>query len=195
MMSLTALGRRRSQQKVSKKTSVSHAKWAGGFTIIETMIVLAIAGLILLLVFEAIPQVERSSRNNQRQQDVTAILQAVSHYELDHGGVFPPTCGAVAPLCGAANEALQYTPLTYYDDTQAGNIKIVNQALPVTNKPAMSASDPNATNEVDVYNYEKCATNSSGSAITTGAGYEDVVALYALESSNSGSISPVCQEL
>lgn len=195
MMSLTARSWRRPQQKVSKKTPVSSAKRAGGFTIIETMIVLAIAGLILLLVFEAIPQVERSSRNNQRQQDVTAILQAASHYELNHGGVFPPTCGVVAPLCNATNEALQYTALTYYEDTQPGNVKIINQTLPVSNKPAMSSSNPNATNEVDVYNYEKCDTNNTGGASTTGAGYEDVVALYALESNNSGAISAICQQL
>jgi len=59
----------------------------------------------------------------------------------------------------------------------------------------MSSSNPNAANEVEVYNYEKCATNNTGGASTTGAGYEDVVALYALESDNSGSISAICEQL
>jgi type II secretory pathway pseudopilin PulG len=195
-MLLPVPGRHRLPPKTNKKISDVNTKSWSGFTIVETLFVLAIAGLILLLVFEAIPAVERSSRNNQRQQDVSAIFQAVSHYELDNGGVFPPTCGITPPLCNATNQALQYTNLTYYDDTQAGNVEVINQTLPVTNKPAMSSSDPNATSEVYVYNYEKCNTDGSGSAVTTGAGYYDVVALYALETGGSNNaITAICQQL
>jgi prepilin-type N-terminal cleavage/methylation domain-containing protein len=40
-----------------------------GFTIIEVMIVLAIAGLIMLVVFLAVPALQRNSRNTQRNND------------------------------------------------------------------------------------------------------------------------------
>jgi prepilin-type N-terminal cleavage/methylation domain-containing protein len=38
-------------------------RYRTGFTIIEVMIVLAIAGLILLIVFLAVPALEREARN------------------------------------------------------------------------------------------------------------------------------------
>ena len=41
-----------------------------GFTIIEVMIVLAIAGLIMLIVFLAVPALQRNQRNTARKQDV-----------------------------------------------------------------------------------------------------------------------------
>jgi prepilin-type N-terminal cleavage/methylation domain-containing protein len=47
-----------------------------GFTIIEVLIVLAIAGLILLIVFLAVPALQRNSRNTQRREDVSRILAA-----------------------------------------------------------------------------------------------------------------------
>src|SRR5258708_33888221 len=63
-----------------------------GYTIVELMFVLAIAGIILLLVFEAIPALQRSSRNNQRKQDISTILHAVSQYELANSGNYPLDC-------------------------------------------------------------------------------------------------------
>jgi prepilin-type N-terminal cleavage/methylation domain-containing protein len=49
-----------------------------GFTIIEVMIVLAIAGLILLIVFLAVPALQRSSRNTQRKSDVGRLGSAAT---------------------------------------------------------------------------------------------------------------------
>lgn len=44
-----------------------------GFTIIEVMIVLAIAGFIMGIVFIAIPALQRNSRNTARQADASLI--------------------------------------------------------------------------------------------------------------------------
>src|SRR4051812_37120462 len=62
-----------------------------GFTIIEVLIVLAIAGLILLIVFLAVPALQRNSRNTQRRNDVAGILGAVSEYANNTNGSFPAT--------------------------------------------------------------------------------------------------------
>ena len=42
----------------------------GGFTIIEVVLVLAIAGLIFLMVFIALPALQRSQRDTQRRDDI-----------------------------------------------------------------------------------------------------------------------------
>src|ERR1700710_2002336 len=64
-----------------------------GFTIIEVMIVLAIAGLILLIVFLAVPALQRSSRNTQRKNDASAISGAIANYIGNNNGKLPPTVG------------------------------------------------------------------------------------------------------
>jgi prepilin-type N-terminal cleavage/methylation domain-containing protein len=53
--------------------SESHSR--RGFTIIEVVIVLAIAGLIFMIVFISVPAVQRIQRDSHRKQDL-AILKA-----------------------------------------------------------------------------------------------------------------------
>ncbi len=57
-----------------------------GFTIIEVMIVLAIAALILLIVLLAVPALQRNSRNTALKNDAASIIGAVSTYESDNDG-------------------------------------------------------------------------------------------------------------
>lgn len=64
-----------------------------GFTIIEVLIVLAIAGLIMLIVFLAVPALQRNSRNTQRKNDVSALLGAVSEYANNNAGKLPTAVG------------------------------------------------------------------------------------------------------
>jgi prepilin-type N-terminal cleavage/methylation domain-containing protein len=59
-----------------------------GFTIIETMIVLAIAGLIMAIIFIALSQEQSSQRDNQRKAYSRQVLQAQEEY-LKNNGIFP----------------------------------------------------------------------------------------------------------
>ena len=58
-----------------------------GFTIIEVVLVLAIAGLIFLMVFIALPALQRSQRNTRRRQDMARILSAVVDYQSANGKI------------------------------------------------------------------------------------------------------------
>jgi len=60
-----------------------------GFTIIETMIVLAIAGLIMLIVFLAVPALQRSARNTQRKNDAGNIASGISTWISNNNGSVP----------------------------------------------------------------------------------------------------------
>ena len=56
-----------------------------GFTIIEVVLVLAIGGLIFLMVFIALPALQRSQRDTQRKDDLARFTQKrvttlVTHY-------------------------------------------------------------------------------------------------------------------
>ncbi len=58
-----------------------------GFTIIEVLIVLAIAALILLVVFLAVPGLQRSQRNSGRKSDIGRIITGVNNFVSNNAGV------------------------------------------------------------------------------------------------------------
>ena len=60
-----------------------------GFTIIEVVLVLAIAGLIFLMVFIALPALQRSQRDTQRRDDMARVATAVSQYQANNNGNIP----------------------------------------------------------------------------------------------------------
>lgn len=60
-----------------------------GFTIIEVLIVLAIAGLILVVVFLAVPQLQKNTRDNARQAVVTRLSAEIETYAANNQGSYP----------------------------------------------------------------------------------------------------------
>lgn len=60
-----------------------------GFTIIEVVLVLAIAGLIFLMVFIALPALQRGQKDAQREQDLARALTAVQDYQTNSRGNIP----------------------------------------------------------------------------------------------------------
>lgn len=62
-----------------------------GFTIIEVVLVLAIAGLIFLMVFLALPALQRSQRDTQRKNDASRLRAAVTDYSSNNRGALPWT--------------------------------------------------------------------------------------------------------
>ncbi len=81
-----------------------------GFTIIEVLIVLAIAGLILLIVFLAVPALQRNSRNTTIKNDASAFAGGFSEFSSNNDGKQASSVtqsGADVTITGAAgsNEA------------------------------------------------------------------------------------------
>jgi prepilin-type N-terminal cleavage/methylation domain-containing protein len=60
-----------------------------GFTIIEVVLVLAIAGLIFLMVFIALPALQRSQRDAQRKTDLTRAITALTTYASNNRNKVP----------------------------------------------------------------------------------------------------------
>jgi prepilin-type N-terminal cleavage/methylation domain-containing protein len=60
-----------------------------GFTIIEVVLVLAIAGLIFLMVFIALPALQRSQRDTQRRDDVSRFVSQLTSYATNNRGAIP----------------------------------------------------------------------------------------------------------
>jgi prepilin-type N-terminal cleavage/methylation domain-containing protein len=113
-----------------------------GFTIIEVVLVLAIAGLIFLMVFIALPALQRNQRDSARKNDVGIVASAITSYTSNNKGQFPTTTAQIQNYAsnlsngttisvkptgtytgsgtGATNENVAFTPKTKCD-TSVGN--------------------------------------------------------------------------
>ncbi|MEK7594130.1 MAG: hypothetical protein AAB436_00645 [Patescibacteria group bacterium] len=154
-----------------------------GFTVIETLIVLGIAGLIFMIILLAIPALIRNSHNGQRKQDVAAVLSAISHYQLNNSGTFPST-----PPPPSGYNYLQYTKLSFYENSE---VRLRPQIANIDTLPAPAEITPNDIG-VQIFNFALCNTEGNG-ATGVGAGYRDIAALYKIETSKAYSLR--CQQL
>ena len=60
-----------------------------GFTIIEVVLVLAIAGLIFLMVFIALPTLQKNQRDTQRRNDVSRFKAQINQFQANNKGDVP----------------------------------------------------------------------------------------------------------
>ena len=103
-----------------------------GFTIIEVMIVLAIAGLILLIVFLAVPALQRNARNTSMKNDASSLAGAVSEFESNNSGTPPTgvTNTAGAPVITGAAGTISATAKT--QSTTSVSLSVVTAVTAVT---------------------------------------------------------------
>jgi prepilin-type N-terminal cleavage/methylation domain-containing protein len=126
-----------------------------GFTIIEVLIVLAIAGLILLIVFLAVPALQRNSRNTAIRNDAAVVLGGVNEFVANNNGQLPTGVATAADgtvtLSGAAGTSNVTTKV------KAGTV--------ATNGTAM----PGSTGNITVYFNRKCNGNAFDTVVTNRA--------------------------
>ncbi len=145
-----------------------------GFTIIEVMIVLAVAALILIIVFIAVPSVERDSRNVERKDDAAFISSQRQLYDENSGAVMAAGQGT-CPGGGVFASFCQYidSGLAYY---VPADITVINNGYtPPTSLPTLTVDT--------VYTETYLVCNDTGTAATTtNASPTQTVVMYALES-------------
>lgn len=137
-----------------------------GFTIIEVLIVLAIAGLILLIVFLAVPALQRNARNTSRRDDISRVLGAAQEV-INNGN------GQMSSLTTTSLQTAVGT-LGYYDSS-----KVTVAAAPAS--PASSSDTDSAT----VYTGSTCDTDSSGKQVVKKGTSRQLAILFAVESGTS----------
>ena len=71
-----------------------------GFTIIEVVLVLAIAGLIFLMVFVALPALQRSQRDTARRNDMSRVDTSLVQYQTNNSTLNNnlPAAGVFIPV-------------------------------------------------------------------------------------------------
>lgn len=75
--------------KVERVVSMKLKRNEQGFTIIEVVLVLAIAGLIFLMVFLALPALQRGQRDTQRRDDMSRFISQIQNFQANNAGDVP----------------------------------------------------------------------------------------------------------
>lgn len=121
-----------------------------GFTIIEVVLVLAIAGLIFLMVFVALPALQAGQRDTARKNDVGSVAAAVNTYSSAKRGAMPTgtqlgTYNSTTGKWGGYLEAVSNNTTT---------VNVIQTTATVT---------PNPTDgTITVYTRGKCSTSATG---------------------------------
>ncbi len=137
----------------------AHGAKAAGFTIIEVMIVLAIAGLIMAIVFVAIPQLQRNTRNTTRRDVINRIKTEIDNYSTNNNGRYP-TADANASTGISGGFRTRYLSNVSYDDPQSGT------AMTLAGRAAAASLQGTAVGTV---NYSVGAVCDGENSTTTGA--------------------------
>lgn len=125
-------------------------KTTKGFTIIEVVLVLAIAGLIFLMVFVALPALQKGQRDTARKNDVSIVSTAVSNYVSANRGSYPSSSARLQSFIDGLSSN---TPLT--------GVSMVT-TYPTSNSVTVK------TGQIIVVTNARCGDTGSGTAGTDG---------------------------
>lgn len=156
-----------------------------GFTIIEVLIVLAIAGLIMLVVFMAVPALQRNSRNTQRKNDVSTLLGAIQEYSNNNNGAMPTAATDFLPN---AKRGFYSTDSNVRLSVNPGSAPSATVAAPGT----APADGTVTTDQVVVITGYKCG--ASATAAPTRDATRSIAIIYAVEAP-TGNGTFQCQSL
>ncbi len=139
-----------------------------GFTIIEVVLVLAIAALIFLMVFIALPALQSSQRDTARKNDVSIVAAAVNSWSGNNRG--------------KALDSTALTGIKTYAESLSDNTTDVKMgANPTADDASVTAEDGVAT----IYVGAKCDSSSPDGKLTIDKGTKrQYVVVTRLESGN-----------
>lgn len=167
---------------------IKNQKSQKGFTIIEVALVLAVGALIFLVVFLAVPALQRNQRNDARKRDQSSVVEAVTSYTSNN---------PAKKLTSATNENA-YTAgapattnwLGKYLDQLSNNTEEVAVKNNTTTVPTVGdTSDDKDTAKKTIYVLTGATCNSDGK--TTKKGTAKQAAVISFQETAAG-VDAVC---
>lgn len=138
-----------------------------GFTIIEVVLVLAIAAVIFLIVFLAVPALQRNNRNTNRKSEVGRLLSAYQEHITNN---------PAETVAGVTLAEIQGV---------VGTLQVYSTGLTVSNATVTAITNADTARVVP-------GGTCNGAAATASSNIRKVVVLYAVET--AGDASPQCQQ-
>lgn len=136
-----------------------------GFTIIEVVLVLAIAGLIFLIVFLALPQLQKSRRDTQRRNDLGRVMSSLETYAGSNSGAYPASS----------------TELATFKTTYIDNANLKDPSTGSSYALTWVTTTDNSSIATGTINYKINATCGSGGNFAAGSGDRNIATAVKLE--------------
>jgi len=136
-----------------------------GFTIIEVALVLAVAALIFLVVFLAVPALQRNQRNDAIKRDIAFVAEAVTSY-VSNNNALPDGSTVGAGASWMTNHTVSGTTglSNYLKDGISTNTQVIKtetaaSTTAITGTAGTTwAAAPTGSDTIIVYNNAKCGT-------------------------------------
>ena len=135
-----------------------------GFTIIEIVLVLAVAGLIFLMIFVALPALQRSQRDTQRKREIASLKAAITQYRTNNKGQLPDHTGKSKYIYNANDSN---TNLGFLNNYWRPTMYDVIQIMPTNHGWANAVEVPNGINGMVIHMGGKCKQLDDGTWSTT----------------------------
>lgn len=162
---------------MNKQDRNKTARSPRGFTIIEVVLVLAIAGLIFLMVFIALPALQRSQRDTQRKQDLARISTQLTNYASSSRGQIPDQNSIGSFVRGYLGGSSDSTAGDNYQDPSGSDYTIQYKTTPTS------------VGQVGYYDKSSCdASAQDGSGVSPSTATRD----YALTIRLENQSAPYC---
>ncbi len=157
-----------------------------GFTIIEVLIVLAVAGLIMVVVFLAVPALQRSGRNNGLNTSANNVLSAVGTYMSNNGGTTP--AATTNPTSAVSGGTVTIGATGSNQETIKVDGGVTNFGIITSATGAITTSNAVGTIQVVAGTAAQC--NSTVNGLQTGASVSarSYVVLYTTEKADGTSL-------
>jgi prepilin-type N-terminal cleavage/methylation domain-containing protein len=168
----------------TKIRTKSSYRVGAGFTIIEVLIVLAIAALILIVVFLAIPALQRNSRNAQYNREASRLYAAAQEFLNNNSGTLPAASGSGT----AGSDAAKIFALA--NPKNVSVLTVVASGTVAAQSPTLGATPTDI-----LVSSVKCGAEG-GTTITptaTGASLRSLILIYAIENAD-GTVNAQCNE-
>lgn len=144
-----------------------NTKLKRGFTIIEVVLVLAIAGLIFLMVFVALPALQRSQRDTQRRDDMGRFISQLAQYQTNNNNQVPGKPGTLNDWTSFVTNYLRVSGDKFQDpngtDYTVASVCVVSSNTACTNNSIGTKVKPDAAltwdankNQIMVYTNARC---------------------------------------
>ncbi len=143
-----------------------------GFTIIEVVLVLAIAALIFLMVFVAFPALSRGQANTARKNDMSTVASAINTYRTNTNGALPTT----------------YAQMANYVDTLS-QLTLPTGTIPLGAGNTIAAS-ATTLDTLKIVGRAKCGTTTPG---TTIAGSTKQAVVLTVVQNSATQYATICQ--
>ena len=152
-----------------------------GFTIIEVVLVLAIAGLIFLMVFIALPTLQRSQRDAARKTEAGTVVSAIGTFQGNARGKNPTTPTEISKIVNGNTTGVLDSGANVYIVSSA-----YTSARTLTPNLNIAATSDNtiAPDEVNVFFGYKCGTTNT--SLVKGTARQAAVAV--IQESGNGTV-------